>query len=60
MLLDQFQVESSNVVRGEGFISSAYEYQHNEVDRTPDGKWTVKPLTTKYEFRTDTNVPKLG
>jgi hypothetical protein len=31
-----------------------------QVERTPEGKWVVKPVTTTYEFKTDTKVPKLG
>jgi len=60
MLVESFKVESPNVEYGEDFIASSYEYQHTDVDRTPAGDWVVKPRATKYEFRTDTKVPKLG
>lgn len=59
MLVERFEVNSPNVEKGEGYISSSYDYQHNEIE-LKDGKWTVQPVTTKYEFRTETNVPKLG
>jgi myo-inositol-1-phosphate synthase len=60
MLVDSFKVDSPAVEYGESHIASTYDYQHTEVDRTEDGKWVVKPQTTRYEFRTDTKVPKLG
>lgn len=59
MLVDRFDVDSPNVEKGEGYISSSYDYQHNEIEFN-DGKWSVRPVTTKYEFKTETNVPKLG
>jgi len=31
-----------------------------QVERTPEGKWIVKPSTSTYEFQTNTKVPKLG
>ena len=60
VLLDSFKVVSPNVSYGEDAISAAYEYQHTEVERSADGQWVVKPQTPKYEFKTDTRVPKLG
>lgn len=60
MLVENFSVQSPNVKFEEGSITSTYTYHHNEVDRTPEGKWVVRPATTQYEFKTDTNVPKLG
>lgn len=60
MLVDAFKVDSPSVEYGEGFIASTYDYQHTEVERTATGEWVVKPQTTKYEFHTDTRVPKLG
>ena len=60
MLVDKFTVQSPSVEYGEGYIASSYAYQYNEVDRTPEGSWTVEPKTVEYEFKTDTRVPKLG
>jgi myo-inositol-1-phosphate synthase len=60
MLVESFKVDSPAVVYEESSITSTYDYQHTEIDRTADGKWVVKPKTTQYEFRTDTKVPKLG
>ena len=60
VLLDSFKVDSPNVEYGEDFIAASYDYQHTEVERAADGQWIVKPQTTKYEFKTETRVPKLG
>ena len=60
VLLDSFKVESDNVTYGEEAISATYDYNHTQVERSADGQWVVKPQTTKYEFKTDTRVPKLG
>ncbi len=61
MLLENFKVESPNVVYSESDITARYEYQSTSVERGADGKsWTVKPTTTTYEFKTDRRVPKLG
>jgi len=61
MLVENFKVDSSNVVYGESSIESRYEYQHTEVVQQPgNGGLIVKPVKTAYEFKTDTRVPKLG
>lgn len=60
MLVQDFAVDSPNVrVEGDRIISE-YTYQHTDVERTEDGKWVVRPASTKYEFCTETRVPKLG
>ena len=60
MLLDGFKVNSPNVQYNDSSITSSYAYQHTEVERTDDGNWVLTPQETKYEFKTDTKVPKLG
>jgi hypothetical protein len=60
MLVEQFKVESEKVTYAEDHIASTYDYQHTEVDRTPEGGWVLRPQTTSFEFKTDTRVPKLG
>jgi hypothetical protein len=60
MLIENFQVSSPNVQYGEEFITSSYNYQSTRLDRSTNGKWTVVPTTTQYEFRVKRNVPKLG
>ena len=41
-----------------GIAVSSLEFV--QVERTPEGKWIVKPSTSTYEFQTNTKVPKLG
>ncbi|XP_056846195.1 probable inositol 3-phosphate synthase isozyme 3 isoform X2 [Raphanus sativus] len=63
MFIESFKVESPNVKYTENEIHSLYDYQTPElVHESKNGayQWTVKPKTVKYEFKTDTHVPKLG
>lgn len=60
VLLEQFKVDSPNVKYEDDVISASYDYQHTDICQTQDGQWVVKPLTTRYDFRTDRRVPKLG
>jgi myo-inositol-1-phosphate synthase len=60
VLLDSFKVDSPNVRYEDTSISASYDYSYTQVLRSDKGQWTVKPSTTRYEFRTDTRVPKLG
>lgn len=63
MFIDSFRVQSPNVKYKEDSIESVYDYATTElVHENRNGKyeWVVKPKTVKYEFRTDTRVPKLG
>ncbi|EFN59428.1 hypothetical protein CHLNCDRAFT_55979 [Chlorella variabilis] len=60
MLVEQFRVDSPNVVYGPESITSNYTYDHTEVERTEEGQWTLKPKKTEYTFETSTRVPKLG
>jgi myo-inositol-1-phosphate synthase len=60
MLVDSFKVNSPTVEYGADSIKSTYDYQHTEVEHTADGHWVLTPKTTKYEFLTETKVPKLG
>eukprot|EP00897_Mesotaenium_endlicherianum_P004104 jgi/Mesen1/3721/ME000202S02811 len=63
MLIDNFRVDSPNVVYTEDFIQSKYEYQSTELTNVlKDGKfeWIAKPTSTSYDFKTDRKVPKLG
>ena len=60
MLVDEFQIQSDNVVRSEAEILSTYDYQTSSIERSPEGTWTVKPSKTEVQFRTQTKVPKLG
>ena len=60
MLVENFRVDSPDVEYGPDHITSAYNYANTEVTRTQEGKWSVKPTQTKYTFKTNTKVPKLG
>lgn len=59
MLVENFKVQSPNVVYGEDYITSTYDYQTTRLEPS-DGQWTCVPTTTKYEFRVGAKVPKLG
>ncbi|CAH9090067.1 unnamed protein product [Cuscuta europaea] len=59
MFVERFKVESPNVAYGDGEIHSVYNYETTEVVMERD-EWVVKPKTVRYEFKTDTRVPKLG
>ncbi|KAJ6916916.1 hypothetical protein NC652_019350 [Populus alba x Populus x berolinensis] len=63
MFIEKFKVESPNVKYIEDEIHSVYNYETTELvheNRNGSYQWTVKPKTVKYEFKTDTRVPKLG
>lgn len=63
MFIENFKVESPNVKYTENEIRSVYDYQTTELvheEKNGSYQWTVKPKCVKYEFKTDTNVPKLG
>lgn len=63
MFIENFKVESPNVKYTETEIHSLYDYQTTELvheEKNGSYQWTVKPKTVKYEFKTDTCVPKLG
>ncbi|MQM04562.1 hypothetical protein Taro_037357 [Colocasia esculenta] len=63
MFIEKFRVESPNVKYGEHQIESVYSYETTEVvHEIRDGtyQWVVKPKSVRYQFKTDTHVPKLG
>lgn len=63
MFIESFKVESPNVNYSENEIHSVYDYETTELvheNRNGTYQWIVKPKTVKYEFKTDTRVPKLG
>ncbi|WP_213070961.1 hypothetical protein, partial [Acinetobacter baumannii] len=63
MFINKFRVQSPNVKYSEESIESVYDYQTTElVHENRDGnyEWVVKPKSVKYEFKTDTRLPKLG
>ena len=60
MHAETFKVNSPNVVYGEDFIESSYEYLSTDVSKGEDGNIVITPKATTYQFRTNTKVPKLG
>ncbi|KAK8921615.1 hypothetical protein KSP39_PZI020708 [Platanthera zijinensis] len=63
MFIESFKVESPNVKYGAQEIHSVYNYETTELlheSRNGSYAWIVKPKTVRYEFKTDTRVPKLG
>ncbi|KAI7745483.1 hypothetical protein M8C21_022585 [Ambrosia artemisiifolia] len=63
MFIESFKVESPNVKYTEDEIHSLYNYDTTELvheEKNGSYQWVVKPKTVKYEFKTQTNVPKLG
>ena len=63
MFIESFRVESPNVRYGAGEIESEYRYDTTElVHESHNGasKGVVCPKSVNYQFKTNTNVPKLG
>lgn len=60
MLIQDWKVESPNVVYTDEAITSTYHYHTTKMERSADGKWIVKPEAHEYQFRTQRQVPKLG
>lgn len=58
-LVETFKVDSPNVKEDETTIIADYEYTHTEVDNSGDVPRFI-PKTTKYQFKTEKAVPKLG
>ncbi|CAL5221198.1 g3346 [Coccomyxa viridis] len=60
MLIENFKVNSPNVAYDNDAINTKYRYESTDLLHGHDGKWTVTPTSTEYQFRTSTQVPKLG
>ncbi|KAG5455795.1 MAG: hypothetical protein BJ554DRAFT_4670, partial [Olpidium bornovanus] len=56
----KFIVDSPVVRYADDAIYSAYEYQRTRVRKGAQGEVVVTPESTKYEFRTELSVPRLG
>jgi len=54
------RVNSPHVKYTDSHILSSYEYQTTDLSYNDKQELTVTPLTTKYEFKTETKVPKVG
>jgi myo-inositol-1-phosphate synthase len=57
---DVFTVNSPNVTYSDNEIKSKYTYRTTKVDVDANGKYTATPLETKYDFKVDRKVPKVG
>lgn len=60
MLVESFTVDSPDVVYTDSHITTNYEYKTNELERGPDGKFTVRPVTHAYQFSVERTIPKVG
>ncbi len=60
MLIENFKVNSPNVEYENDAIRSTYSYESTDLTHEDDGKWTITPTSTEYQFRTATQLPKLG
>jgi len=58
-LTEQFRVQSPNVVYSDQYITSQYAYERTRASNV-GGEVVVEPIQTKYTFRTERRVPKLG
>lgn len=59
--IDLFNVDSPNVKYTDNTIESNYTYRTTSVKSDPsNGKYTVKPKETKYDFRTQRDVGRVG
>jgi myo-inositol-1-phosphate synthase len=59
MLATKFRVNSPFVKYEEGSITSEYVYRNTEA-RMVNGEAIITPKETRYTFKTDTKVPRLG
>jgi myo-inositol-1-phosphate synthase len=59
MLATEFTVDSPNVKYTADSITAEYVYRNAEA-RVENNKVKISPKETKYTFKTDAKVPKLG
>eukprot|EP01104_Vermistella_antarctica_P004572 TRINITY_DN14_c1_g1_i1.p1 TRINITY_DN14_c1_g1~~TRINITY_DN14_c1_g1_i1.p1 ORF type:complete len:511 (+),score=181.31 TRINITY_DN14_c1_g1_i1:66-1598(+) len=57
---ETFRVNSPNVVYGETEINAKYSYETVEAITQADGSLVATPKSVKYEFKTQTTIPKVG
>lgn len=55
-----FVVDSPNVSYSEDAIKSKYTYRTTSVAQTPTGQYVVKPKETRYDFKVDRKVGRVG
>ena len=54
------KVNSPNVVYQDNTITSTYDYNTELVTKDQEGNFVVTPKSEKYQFRTETTIPKMG
>lgn len=59
MLTTEFSVNSPNVTYSEKYITADYVYKNTSAS-IQDKKVVITPKETKFTFRTETKVPRLG
>lgn len=57
---DLFVVQSPNVTYTDTEIKSTYTYHTTKVSRAAGNKYVAQPLETKYDFKVDRKVGKVG
>lgn len=60
MFIDQFHVKSPSVSYKADAIESEFCYERTSFRRDADGGHVAVPLLTRYRFRTDTSVGRVG
>ncbi|KAK7455339.1 hypothetical protein BaRGS_00039481 [Batillaria attramentaria] len=58
--MDSVRVNSEKVRYTDVHIEADYDYQTTRVDIDHSGRYVATPQTTRYTFRTQRKVPKLG
>ncbi|GCB80584.1 hypothetical protein scyTo_0017236 [Scyliorhinus torazame] len=58
-MAEKFTIENPDVTYNKDYIEAVYPYQTTHVYEE-DGSIKVKPCSTKFTFRTERKVPKLG
>ncbi|CAH7689624.1 hypothetical protein PPACK8108_LOCUS24749 [Phakopsora pachyrhizi] len=57
---DLVHVDSEQTFYSDSHIYSTYVHENTLVNRTPDGKYIIKPVKQTIEFKTERQVPKTG
>ncbi|KAK4217160.1 putative myo-inositol-1-phosphate synthase [Rhypophila decipiens] len=55
-----FKVNSPNVVYTDSEINTKYTYRDTSITKGPDGDLVATPTETRYDFKVDRKVPKVG
>ena len=55
-----FKVNSPNVVYTDSEINTKYTYRDTSIKQGPDGELVATPTETRYDFKVDRKVPKVG